>query len=532
MTTSSIPKPLFVSPIPDYVPGAWFDTAAVERFLEFSSKCRHIKGKWAGSPFEWEPWQIEYYVAPVFGWKHPDGTRIIKTVYIEEPRKNGKTTAASVTALYLLSADREPGAEVVAGATKKDQAKQCFDPAAKMVEASKPLSKRLTVYKGAIVYQATDSVFKVITADAKYEQGLNIHGAIIDELHAHSNRDFLDVIETATGSREQPLIVIITTSGTEESTVCWEKHEYARKCAEKVIQDPTFWGVIYAAEETDDWTDEKTWEKANPNIDISIRRDYLRQMCKRAQDTPAAENAFKRYHLNIWTKQVTRWIPLIAWDKCVGIVDETKLKGRLCYGGLDLSSTTDLTAFIKLFPPEREDELLKVVCRFWMPEDRVAELVKTGINYDVWVRDGFIKATPGNVVDYRIVRNDILQDNQDYLLKEVAYDKWGATQMSQDLADEGIEMVEMGQGYANLSGPSKEFERLVLGAKLNHGGNPVLRWMIDCVTAKQDPAGNIKPVKPDRRTSAQRIDGVVGLIMALDRAIRHEKTADVWSSQW
>jgi len=520
LTESSTPK--YVSPVPDKVPGAWFDQEAVDKVIGFFKLLRHVKGKWAGSPFELEPWQIKYYIAPVFGWKHKNGNRIIRTVYIEIPRKNGKTTLLTGTELYLLAADREPGAEVYAGATKKDQARLCFEPAKKMVEASDVLSKRLTLYRNSIVYDQTGSSFKIISSDALKEQGLNIHGAVIDELHAHKNRDFVDVIETATGSREQPLVVFITTAGTEESTICQEKHEYARRCALKIDNDPTFWGVIYGADEADDWTDSKIWAKANPNMGVSVNEEHIAQMCKRAQLTPAAENSFKRYHLNIWTKQETRWIPLSAWDNCTGIIDDLKLRGKVCYGGLDLSSTTDLTAFIKIFPPDDYDDKFKILSRFWLPQERIRELEKTGNAYSVWVRQGFITATPGNVVDYRVVSRDIKKDFQDYQLREVAFDRWGATQISQDLMDEGINMIQTGQGYRSLSGPAKEFEGMVLDKKLNHGGNPVLRWMVDCVSISQDPAGNIKPVKPDRRKSSKRIDGVVALIMALDRTIRHE----------
>jgi phage terminase large subunit-like protein len=497
----------------------YFDETAADRAVQFIERFLvHTKGKWAGKPFKLEPWQRDEIIRPLFGWKRTaDGTRKYREAYIELPRKNGKSTLSSGIALLLTFADGEPGAEVYSAAGDRKQAAIVFNQAALMVRKSPALRKRAVVYKNSIVIEATASVYEVLSADAHTKHGLNVHAAVIDELHVQPNRELVDVLTTATGSRTQPLVVYITTAGYDRESICWEKHEYARQVLTGVIDDPTFFAFIAAADEADDWTDPATWEKANPGYGVTISKEYLEKECKKAQQVPAYQNTFRRLHLNQWTQQDTRWLDLSAWDACGFPLPD--LSGRECYAGLDLSSSIDIAAFLMVFPPE-EDGLYYLLPRFWIPEEGLVERGRRDrVPYDGWVRDGFIKATEGNVQDYGAIQADIETLGETYNIREIAFDRWGAFQISQKLEGAGFTMVPFGQGFASMSAPMKDFLKIILEKKLAHGGNPVLRWMADNVVAKQDPAGNIKP---DKSKSRNKIDGIVAAIMGLDRVIRHE----------
>lgn len=500
----------------------WFDDQAADRVIQFFERfLRHTKGRWAGSRFELMEWQKEDIIRPLFGWKRKDGTRRYRTAYIEIPRKNGKSTLSAGIGLYLLSADNEPGAEVYSAAADRDQAAIVFDQAKAMIQGSPALDKRAEVFKRSIVIPKTASSYKVLSADAHTKHGLNAHGVIFDELHAQPNRDLWDVLTTSTGAREQPLVVAITTAGFDRNSICWEQHEYARKILDRVIEDPSFFAYIAAADETDDWTDPGTWKKANPGLGQTVKLDYLEQECKRAQESPAYQNTFRRLHLNQWTQQETRYIPMDAWDASAGIVVPEKLKDRECYGGLDLASTTDIAALTLVFPPLDEGEPFEVLPFFWIPQENMRERVKRDrVPYDAWERQGMVEATPGNVIDYSAIRKKIEQLHTIYNIKEIAFDRWGATQLSQDLDGAGFTVVPFGQGFASMSAPTKELLNLVISKRLRHGGNPVLRWMADNMVVRQDSAGN---VKPDKGKSTEKIDGMVALVMALDRSVRHEQ---------
>jgi len=493
-----------------------FDAKAArkaERFFELY--LTHVKGEWAGMPFKLERWQREI-VRTLFGWKRPNGTRRYRTCYIEIPRKNGKSSLCAGLALYLLMADREPSAEVYSAAADREQASIIFDIAKSMVAVSNELNIRLKVFRKAIAYNKAMSSYKVLSADAYTKHGLNAHGIIFDELHAQPNRELWDVLATSTGARTQPLTVAITTAGFDRNSICWELHEYARRIKEGVIEDDSFLPVIYAAEEGDDWRDPKTWRKANPNIGVSISEDYLKRECAKAENVPAYENTFRRLHLNQWTQQESRWLPMAAWESCGGQVIPEMLKGKPCYAGLDLSSTTDITALVLAFPV---DGMVKLLSYFWIPGDNLLERAKRDhAPYDLWVKQGLIYATDGNVIDYGFVVAKITELRKQYNLKEIAFDRWGAAKIVQELTELGVAVVPFGQGFASMAGPSKELLRLVLAGKLEHGGNPVMRWMADNAVVKTDPAGNIKP---DKAKSTQRIDGIVAAVMALDRAMRH-----------
>lgn len=496
----------------------WFDEACAERACRFfPTLLVHHKGEWAGQPFALAAWQ-NFIVANLFGWKRKDGTRRFRKGYTEIPRKNGKSQLAAGIGINLLAADGENGAEVYSAATKRDQASITHDEATRMVRSSPALSRRVGVFRHNLHVLATHSKFEPLSADFNTLDGLNPHGVIVDELHAHRNRDLLDVLETAMGARRQPLMFMITTAGYSRSSVCWEMHEYSRKLLEGNVEDDSFFAYVAGCDPGDDWTNPSTWAKANPNLNVSVKLDYLRRECEQAKQIPSKQNAFRRLHLDDWTEQRDRWIDLEAWDACSTAVDPGELSGRRCYVGIDLSSSRDVTAAVAYFPPETEEEPGQVLAWFWIPEDTIQARVRDdGVPFDAWVDVGLVTATPGNVIDYAWIRRQLneLREEHEFDVVEVPYDPWGAVQLATQLQEDGFSPVPTRQGFATLSPAMKELEKLILSRGLAHGGNPVLRWMVGNVATKQDPAGNIKP---DKSTSSDRIDGVVALIMAVGRA--------------
>ena len=501
--------------------GLRFDRARAEHVIQFFGFLTHSKGEWAGQPFVLEPWQ-QFVLWVLFGWIREDGLRRFRTAYVELPRKNGKTTLMAGIGLYLLIADGEPGAEVFSAATKRDQAKLSWSEAARMVQKSPSLSGMVNHWRSSntLTVEQTSSKFQPLGADADTMDGLNVHGALIDELHAHKTRDVVDVLETATGARRQPLIFEITTAGYDRQSVCYEHHNYSVSVLRGLIQDDTWFAFMAALDEGDDWRDEATWAKANTNLGVSVKLDDLRRKAEKAQHLPAAQNAFRRLHLNEWTQQSDRWIDLALWDSNAGDpVIAQGLKGRKCYGGLDLSSVSDITAWVMVFPDDKEPGKITVLPRFWCPESRLTSESNTYRDqYQAWVRNGWMTATPGDAVDYAWVRKQVLEDAQQFQLIDLNVDRlFQGYQLSQELTDEGLAVFGMGQGFYSMAGPMKEFERRLLAKQIQHGGNPVLRWMAGNVAVKQDPAGNLKP---DKAESQGKIDGIVALLMALDRATR------------
>lgn len=496
----------------------------------------HVKGEWAGETFTLEPWQRDQVIRPLFGWKRPDGLRRYRVAYIEIPRKNGKSSLAAGIALYLLFADGEAGAEVYSAAADREQAGIVFNLAREMVEASAILAKRAETFKRSIVVPENRGSYKVLSADAFTKHGLNASGIVVDELHAQPNRELVDVLMTSTGARAQPLTVLLTTAGFNLETICGEFHDYAIQVQDGTIEDPTFLPVIYAAEaepltgEADpggdapapvvDWTDEDQWARANPNLGVSVKLDYLRNEARRALHVPAYQNTFKRLHLNIWTEQDTRWLPMDKWRACERPFDPGVFHGAACFGGLDLASTSDLASLVLVFPAEPgEPESYALIPFFWIPGDNVTDRARRDrVPYDAWIRDGLITATAGDVIDYDYIIRDIEALGELYDIREIAFDRWGAFQVSQRLEAVGFTLVGFGQGFASMANPTSELMRLTLAGTLWHNGHKVLDWMAANMVVSSDAAGN---VKPNKAKSREKIDGIVASIMGLDRAIRH-----------
>src|SRR5436190_4568578 len=494
--------------------GYRFDLKTAERVRTFFRQfLRHSKGEWANQPFELMEWQWTGIVAPLFGWLRPDRTRRYRRGYIEVPKKNGKSCLFSGLGLYLLVADKEPGAEVYSAAVDRDQASIVFNEAANMVESSPHLSSKLQTVRSTkrIVDHRSRSYYKALSADVPAKEGLNAHGILIDELHAQKNRDLWDTLRYAGASRRQPLHLSITTAGYDRHSICWEQHDYAEKVLDGTIEDLSFFGYIAAAGQEDDWTDPDVWRKANPSLGITVSEEQFAEDCKEAQESPAKENSFRRYRLNQWTEQDVRWINMLKWDACAS--STANLEGKVCFAGLDLSSTTDLSALVLVF---EEDERYAVLPYFWVPEEGAKRRERADrVPYCQWVDDGLIEATPGEVIDHDRIRKKINELKETYDMREICIDRWNATQLATQLDGDGFTVITFGQGYASMNAPTKKLEEIILAGKLAHGGHPVLRWMASNVSIETDTAGNWKPSK---KKSIERIDGIVGLVMGLDRA--------------
>jgi phage terminase large subunit-like protein len=515
--------PKVQTPNPGEAPGAVFDPERVDRVLKSFHLLRHTQGKWAGKPLDPDPWQVAYILAPVFGWVRWDDeaegyVRIVRKLYVDVPRRNGKTTLSGGIAVYLMAADSEPGAQVYAAATSEKQARYTFDPIKTIAERAPALKGNVKAFTKKITHPASGSYFTVVSSVAEALHGANVHGGIIDELHVHKSPDLVETIETGTGSRRQPLVVIITTAdeGKQES-IYDRRRQYVEQLARGALHDPDTYGVVWGADEGDDPHSEATWRKANPGYGVSPSAAYLRGASAEAQQSPADLAKFLRLHLGIRTKQSTRFIRLEDWDSNAGMVDEEALAGRDTWGGLDLASTSDLCALCWLFPDD-ETGTLDALWRFWTPEDNLKALDKrTAGAASRWVREGWLTATPGNVADYDWIREQIRRDRDKFKVRSIGYDPWNASQLTNDLVSERAPMVKVRQGFATMSPVLKEIQRLVLqgtpGAPaLRHGGHPVVRWCVDNLAVAMDPAGN---VKPDKANSGDKIDGVSALATAM-----------------
>jgi phage terminase large subunit-like protein len=497
----------------------YLDEEALHNVFDFfKCYCTHVEGEWAGKPLEPEQWEFRL-LRDLFGWKRKaDKLRKHRTAYVEVARKNGKSTLGAGIALYLTAADNEPGAKVFSAATEKDQAGIIFEIAREMVKASPDLSRRFQLFKFSMYVPNGPAVYRVLSGAPK-KSGLNAHGIIFDELHEQPDRKLWDILHTSTVSRRQPVTWAATTAGYDDQTICWEIHERAVKVRDGIFDDPTFLPVIYAADEKDDWTAEETWSKANPNLGVSVKIDYLRTECETAKHVPAYQNTFKRLHLNLWTRQHELWMPKEEWDACGEEFPLEPLGGESCYAGLDLSSTQDLTVCARVWPVfDKPSGLFHFFghAQFWLPKENLRKKEEQdGVPYGAWAEQGFLILTEGNIIDYDFIRAWVNEAELFSPIEEIAIDRWNACQLMTQLDGDGFTMAPFGQGFADMGGPTKQLMDTVLARTLHHGSNPILNWNASNVAVKTDPAGFWKP---DKSASRKRIDGIVALIMALGRA--------------
>lgn len=495
--------------------GLTWNPDLAEHAIGFIERLRHYQGIHAGRRFVLSPFQ-KFIIGSLFGW-YAGEQRRFRVGYVEIAKGNGKTPLAAGIALYMLVADGEAGAEVYSAATSRDQAQICFNDGKEFVRACPPLLNRLSVGHSNIAYLQKSSYFRPVSAEGRGLDGKRPHCVIVDELHEHPTSAVVDKMRAGTKGRTRSLIFEITNSGYDQLTVCWEHHDYSVKVLQSVLQNDAWFAFIASLDKDDDpFDDETCWPKANPNLGVSVTSEYLREQVREARDIPSKRSLVLRLNFCLWTEASENWVDLTHWDQCSAPVDEASLHGRECYGGLDLASVSDFTACGYLFPPTA-DEPWEFLLRLWLPEAAVKKLRdKQRLPIDEWIRRGFVSVTPGNVTDYAYIRKAIADDRAHFNLRELAVDRWNSTQLVNELQEDGVTVVEFGQGFQSMSTPCKEVERLYMSHRLAHGGHPVLRWMATNVVATKDPAGN---VKFDRAKSTNKIDGMVSLAMAMGRAV-------------
>jgi phage terminase large subunit-like protein len=524
------------------LPTSHYDKARADHAVRFIEQLKHTKGIWSGKPFKLLPWQ-ETIVRNIFGTIKENGFRQFNTVYVEVGKKNGKSELAAAIALYMLCADGEEAAEIYGCANDRQQSCIVFNVAKDMVSQCPALLKRMKILDSTkrMIYLPTRGIYQALSTEVASKYGYNVHACIFDELLGQPNRKLFDVMTKGSGAaRKQPLNFIITTAGSDKTGICREVHSKAIDILEDRKHDPTFYPVVYSAPAEADWTDPKIWRSVNPSLGETVDEEFLKLSCESAKQNPAEEMQFRQFFLCQWTSSAVRWMPMDKWDACGNLqctmynvqfgnktltilerlkIMEQSFEGRVCYGGLDLSSTIDITAFVLVFPPTNESENYGILPYFWIPEENIKRrILHDHVPYDIWNNQGFLKTTEGNVVHYGFIEKFIEDLGQKYNIREIAFDRWGAIQMTQNLENLGFAVVPFGQGFKDMSPPTKELMKLVLEEKIAHGGHPVLRRMIDNIFIRTDPAGNIKP---DKEKSTEKIDGAVATIMALDRAIRH-----------
>lgn len=491
---------------------------------------RHVKGPKGGQPIELEKWQAAF-IANLFGWIRPDGLRRYRVAYVEVPRGNGKSTLCVVIVGVLMYIDDEPGADIFSAAGTRDQAKEVFNPFKHNVITNPSLNRISKCYQNSVVRFDKRSgmpvaSYKAIAADADFQHGGSPYGIVFDELHVQPNRELWDVLETGKVKRLQPVTVAITTAGYDRESICYEQHDYARKVIDGVVEDESFFPVIYAAADDDDWRDPQVWRKANPNLGVSIREEDIASACKKAQEIPALENTFKRLHLNIWTESETRAIPMADWDACdekPGDIRHSdwiqdriqRLAGCRCFGGLDLSSKTDVAALALLFPPDDGNPMFESLLWYWVPEENAKRRSREPNNagrYEQWAQYGYMTLVNGSRIDQNLIRLQVNQICEQFRLVNVAFDPWNAEKLRIELEADGVDMLQFNQTISYFNEPTKELLSMVAEKRLLHGGDPVLRWMASNLSVKEDASGNMRP---DKKSSGDKIDGMVALIMAI-----------------
>jgi phage terminase large subunit-like protein len=528
----------------------WYDAKAANAAAEFFAKYLCLtEGEWAGRPFILQPWQEHDVVRPLFGWKRADGTRRYRRCYIWVPRKNGKTEFAAGLMLLMLLGDAEPGGQVFSIAAEKDQASIVFNKAATMVAYSPKLGELLETLKTSIYCPRLNASIRPLSGKPQGKHGLNMSGLVGDEIHEWKSGDLYTFVHDSAAARRQPLEVLISTAGV-KGTHGEEVWDECQAILAGDVEAPDTLVVVYAANDNDDWTDPAVHARVNPNYGVSVKVDAFEAALKLARQLPRLENDFKRYRLNMWTEQSVLWLPMesvddegrrFGWDHCVGPTPwrelEAKLAGKTCYGGLDLAAVNDLSALVWWFPAQAGLDRPVMLPRFFKPASLIkAHTKRDKIRYDrmadeegKYPESGSLIATPGNVADYPVIRAQILADGEKFKIAyagniadvpehtgSVAIDRWNAIETTVALRGEGLAACLFGQGYASMSAPAKELERLVLANGFDHGGHPLLREHAKAVAIESDPAGNIKPSKS---TSTKRIDGIVAGVMALGIAL-------------
>jgi len=495
-----------------------FNIEEGERWCKFFSLLKHSKGKQhLNKPFILEGWQV-FLIMNIYGWQKLDGLRRFKNVYIEIARKNGKSTLVTGMGLGALLIDREATPEVYSAATKGDQARIVFEEAGRMVNKSELLSNKLTVMRDSIFCKSNFGVFKPLASDSKTLDGLNVHFAAIDEVHAHKSSEVIDLLDTATGAREQPLIVEITTSGSNKGSICYKHHEMTKKVLEGVIKNDAWFGVVYSIDEGDDWKDEKVWIKANPNLAVSKRKEYMHEQYEKAIQMPSFLNTFLRLDLNVWTGSTTRWISDETWMGCYEQFTEQDLLGMECIAGCDLASVGDTNAISLLFKTE---DGYKVLNYFFVPaETKQKKYELDNINYPEWVRENDIIETTLPSRDDEAIVLKILEIKSKFKLKAIAFDRWQSEDIVHKLESVGVECVAFGQGYRSMSYPTKKLEEMVTNRQLKHNGNKAMRWMVSNIMIERDAADNIKI---NKAKSSEKVDGPVSLVMALGTMLDYER---------
>lgn len=512
-----------------------FNIKKAEKVKDFIEKyCTYSSGEWAGKPFRLLPWQWDDLIKPLFGTMH-DGHRQYRTAYVEIPKKNGKTELVAAIGLYMLTNDGEIGAQVYCAAADREQATLVYQAASVMVRNSGTLSEHLKCLdsRKEIRYPKKNSFLKVLSSESYTKHGINPSCVIVDEIHAHPNGELYEILTSGTDyARRQQVVLVITTAGIyDKNSIWWKLRTRAQQVKEGIIEDPRFLPVLYLADpEKDDPADEELWKRVNPSLGQIFTLDKIRQDYEEAKNDPVDFQNFLRFRLNIPIKSLSRFMPIDKWDACDGDVDFESLKGRICYGGLDLSSKIDLAAFVLVFEPLQEGEPYDVVCRFYCPEENILKRSRVDkVPYDIWAKQGFITATPGNVVDYDWIKKDVFDAAKEYDMREIGFDSWNAQATATDIMNElnpsgyenGFQMVEMRQGPKTFNEPMKDLLVRVMKGQIRHGGNPVLRWNADNLVARKDANGNFAP---DKEKAVDKIDGMVALFMAWGRAMMKQES--------
>lgn len=493
------------------------DAAKVRRVLDFMRRLRHVQGHLAGKAFVPQEWQINQIIRPIFGQVDENGNRVVKKGLVWVPKKNGKSTLSAAIALYLLMWDGEAGAEVASAAADRQQAGIVYEMARMMCErAHSSISDKVVYGSKEIRHTPSQSRYYVVSSEVKGRHGPNLHGLIFDEIHTQPNRDLWDTLTPGGIARKQSLVMGLSTAGVDRETLGWEQYDYSRRIVAGEIENPAYHAVVYAAPEGADWQSEDVWQAVNPGIGVSVQIEALRALYDEAKGIPTQQAAFRRLHLNQWIQDAQTWLDMEAWDKCAGFSDEPEA-GDVCYGGLDLSSVRDLTAWVLVFPQLRGDTwTLRVKATAWCPERKLHDPANQyAPQYRQWADMGLLRTVPGDAIEYGPIREQVQADAEKYFLAGANMDRlFQGHQVMVDLQQSGVLIFPMGQGYLSMAAPTKIAERMIMRREIDHGGDPLLRWQAQNTCVSMDAAGNLKP---DKKAARLPIDSVVALIMAVQR---------------